>query len=83
MSRRPHGSKPTIAFWMLVAIADAAMLVAAAGPAVSLMVPAAVALVFGGVLVARRMSRERVPAKSWLITQRTVSPSEVVARRRA
>ena len=31
MHCRRHGTKPTIAFWMLVAVADAALLVASVG----------------------------------------------------
>ena len=43
---RRHGSKPTLALWMLVALADVALLVAAAG------VLAVVVAVFGAVILA-------------------------------
>jgi hypothetical protein len=61
MSCRRHGSKTTIAFWMLVAIADAAMLVAASGTAVIIFVLAALALLAGGVASARVLTRRSVP----------------------
>ena len=82
MNCRPHGRKPTIAFWMLVAIADGAMLVAAAGPAVTLIVLAGLALVAGAVVAVRRVPKGRAPAAQ-LITQRGRMTTEVVARRRA
>jgi hypothetical protein len=56
MNCRRHGSKSTIAFWMLVAIADLAMLVATAGAAVMISIFAALALVAGGVVAARTLS---------------------------
>ena len=43
---RRHGSKPTLALWMLVALADVALLVAAAG------VLAVLVAVFGAVILA-------------------------------
>jgi hypothetical protein len=35
---RPHGRKPTLALWMLVALADVALLAAAAGPRTVLLI---------------------------------------------
>lgn len=71
MNSRPYGRKPTIAFWMLVAIADAAMLVATTGVLVMVMVFAGFALAVGGVIGARRLTR------------RNATATEAVRRRRA
>ncbi|MEV6845441.1 hypothetical protein [Actinoplanes sp. NPDC051411] len=71
MSCRQYGSKPTIAFWMLIAIGDSAMLLAAAGPAVMISILAALALVAGGFVAARALTR------------RSVSATRTVVRRRA
>jgi hypothetical protein len=62
MSCRRYGSKPTIAFWMLVAIVDVAMLVAA-DTAVMISVLASLTLVAGGIVVARALTRRSVPAR--------------------
>jgi apolipoprotein N-acyltransferase len=83
MNCRPYGSKSTIAFWMIVAVADAAMLVAAAGPAVMLLVFAGLALLTGAVVAVRRFTRDRVPARFRLTTQRSVSTTQAVGRRHA
>ena len=71
MNCRRYGSKPTIALWMLVAVADVALIVAAAGLLTVLLVVAGVTVVAGGVLAARNLTR------------RQPEPAEVVARRRA
>jgi hypothetical protein len=70
MSCRRYGSKSTIAFWMLVAIADTVMLLAAAGPAVMISVLAAFALVAGGVVAARSLTRRNVPATRAVVRRR-------------
>jgi hypothetical protein len=70
MNCRRHGSKPTLALWMLVAVADAAILTAATGVPVMLLVLLGVA-VAGGVFVARAL------------THRDATTTEVAARRRA
>jgi len=57
MSCRRYGSKPTIAFWMLVAIADSAMLFATAGAAVMVSILVALALLAGGFVAARSLTR--------------------------
>lgn len=64
MNCRRHGSKPTIAFWMLIAIADAAMLVAASGVTLIVLVALAVALAVAGVAAFRLLSRRetRLPS---------------------
>ena len=68
---RRHGSRPTIALWMLVAIADVALVVATAG---ALVVTLAVlsALVLAGAVAGAR-----------LLQRRTVPQQESVFRRRA
>ena len=68
MNRRRHGRKPTLALWMLVAIADLVILTAATGVLVMLSIVAVLAVVAGGVLAARMLSRR---------------PEQVQARRRA
>ncbi|BAL92666.1 hypothetical protein AMIS_74460 [Actinoplanes missouriensis 431] len=71
MNCRRHGSKPTLALWMLVAVADLAILIAAAGPVLAFLLVAALAVVAGGVLAFRNLRRPRP------------EPVKVVARRRA
>ncbi|MEV8508627.1 hypothetical protein AB0368_27900 [Actinoplanes sp. NPDC051475] len=68
---RRHGSKPTIALWMLVAVADVAILAVAVGLVTMLLVAAGAMLVAGGVASARRLQR------------RTGSQTSAVLRRRA
>jgi hypothetical protein len=70
MSCRRHGSKSMIAFWMLIAIADAAMLFAAADTAVMISIFAALALVAGGVVAARTMTRRSAPATRVVVRRR-------------
>ncbi|GAA2506082.1 hypothetical protein [Winogradskya humida] len=66
---RRHGTKPALALWMLVAIADVALLAAAAGPVLFLLT-----LAGAGLLTA---------AAAVLITQRRATPQPQPARRRA
>lgn len=54
MRRRRHASKPSLALWMLVAVADIVLLAVAAGPLVVMLCVAAAALVVGGFKVVRR-----------------------------
>ncbi len=54
MNCRRHGSKPTIALWMLIAAADVALLAATAGPLLVLLITLA-ALTVGGAFLAVRM----------------------------
>lgn len=68
---RRHGSRPTIALWMLVAIADVA-LVAATASALVLTVALAGAMILGGAVVGAR-----------ILQRRTVPQQETVLRRRA
>lgn len=71
MSSRRHGSKPKLALWMLVAIADVAILAVAAGPL-------ALMLTFIGVLV---VVAAIVAVRVW--PGRDAPKPEAVARRRA
>ncbi|MEV0902201.1 hypothetical protein [Actinoplanes sp. NPDC049802] len=72
MNCRRHGSKPTIALWMLVAVADVAIIVASTGLLAVLLVVTALALITGvGVVAARSLARPEP------------EPAKVVARRRA
>ena len=68
---RRHGSRPTIALWMLVAIADVALVVAAVGTLGVLLAVAAALIVVGAVAGGRVLPRRAVP------------PRESVLRRRA
>ena len=68
---RRHGSRPTIALWMLVAIADVALVVAAVGTLAVLLAVAAAVIVVGAV------------AGAWTLQRRTAPHSESVVRRRA
>jgi uncharacterized membrane protein YeiB len=74
MMTRPYARKPTLALWMLVAVADAALLVATAGLLTVLVVLAGLAIVAGAV------------AGLWLLQRRTTTaaparPAAVVGRR--
>ena len=57
MNCRRHGRKPTLALWMLVALADLAILAVAAGLLVTISIVALLAVFAGGVAVARRLPR--------------------------
>jgi len=54
---RRHGSKPTIALWMLVAVADVTLLAVAAGPVIVLTVVASLVLLVGAVVGCRMLNR--------------------------
>ena len=69
MHCRPHGRKPTIALWMLVAAADLVILVAAAGVLVMSLVFVGLAAVVGGVFLERRLTR-RAPAAAKVLRRR-------------
>ena len=68
---RRHGSRPTIALWMLVAIADVALVVAAAGALVMTLA------VVGAFIMAG------IVAGALLVQRRTMPQQESVFRRRA
>ena len=71
MNRRKPGGKPTLALWMLVAVADLAILAATAGVVATLLIVVALVTVVGAVLGLR------------LAPRRAQARTEVVARRRA
>ena len=71
MNGRRHGRKPTIALWMLVAVADLALLVTATSLLTMVLVVAGLVTIAAGVAAVRPLLR------------RTADPAEVVARRRA
>ena len=71
MNCRRHGSKPTLALWMLIAVADLAILVAAIGAVTMLLILAGLIALAGGVVAARAF------------LPRSVEVGEAVARRRA
>jgi hypothetical protein len=67
---RRHGSRPTLALWMLVAIADVALLVATAG---TLVLMSVAGIVIAGAVVAGAL----------LLQRRAVPQQDSVLRRRA
>jgi hypothetical protein len=83
MSRRRHGSKPAFALWMLVAVADVALLAASAGLVLLLLLIAAVVTAAGAVLTVRlshrydvvdrlvRLQHRNSAAHSWLLRHAT------------
>jgi hypothetical protein len=70
MVRRKHGRMPTLALWMLVAVADVALLAAAVSPLVTTLV------VVGLVVVAGAFAGMR------LINNRGPEPAKAAYRRR-
>jgi putative Ca2+/H+ antiporter (TMEM165/GDT1 family) len=70
MNCRRYGRKPTLALWVLVAIADLAFLTVAAGAMVSIAIVALLAVLAGGVVAARQLGK------------RSATP-EPIARKRA
>ena len=68
MSCRRHGTKPTIALWMLVAVADAVLIVASIGIAAVLLALVGVAVAVAGVRLLQRgtvgATAEAVPARA-------------------
>jgi hypothetical protein len=66
MNCRRHGGKPTIALWMLVAVADVAIIMASTGLLVALLLLTSLAVIAaGGVYAARALgAREPQPAKA-------------------
>ncbi|HET6529308.1 MAG TPA: hypothetical protein VFH03_01630 [Actinoplanes sp.] len=88
MNCRRHGSKPTLALWMLVAAADVALLAAAAGPLLVLVIGVSLTLVVGAVVAVRMLARretaqsDMVVAGVRMLTQRDGVEGEMVVRRR-
>ena len=71
MNSRRHGSKPTIALWMLIAVTDLAILAAAAGAVTMLLLVAGLVALAGGAVAIRPLLR------------RSAGAAEAVVRRRA
>jgi hypothetical protein len=61
MRGRRHGKKPTLALWMLIAVADLAILVAATSVLTMTLIVVALAVVAGGVVAASRLTRRAEP----------------------
>jgi hypothetical protein len=79
MSCRRHGSKCSIGLWMLVAVADVAIFVAAAGPLIVLLVVAGLVLLVGAVVGTRMLTRRDAAT-----TDPATRPmAEAMVRRRA
>jgi len=70
MNCRRHGSKPTIALWMLVAIADFAILTAATGPLMMILIVAGLVVLGGGVVAARAFLRRSAHATKPVVRRR-------------
>jgi hypothetical protein len=70
MMIRRHGSRPTIALWMLVAIADVALVVAAAGTLAVLLAVAAAVIVAGAFAGSRTLQRRAVPQQESVLRRR-------------
>ncbi len=64
MHCRRHGTKPTVALWMLVAVADVALLVASAGLLLVIVSLATLATAAGVVLLLRQRVTGSHPAAS-------------------
>lgn len=80
MNCRRHGSRPTLALWMLVAAADLAMLVAASGVLVLLWIFATLAVLAGGVTAARflfRRPRRLAPQALGPVRRRGETPARI------
>lgn len=70
MNCRRYGRKPTIALWMLVAVADVAIIVASAGLLTVLLILTALAVIAGGGMLAARTLGAREPEPAKVITRR-------------
>ncbi|WP_250027749.1 hypothetical protein [Paractinoplanes maris] len=71
MTGRPHGRRPALALWMLVAVADLVLLAAAAGPMVMFSIVASLTVLAGAVLAARLLLTKRAaPARSDMVLRR-------------
>ena len=81
MNGRRHGSKTTIALWMLIAVADLAILVAATGALTLLLVVTGLVALVGGAVALTTVwqpVRETRP-----LLRKSANPAGAVARRRA
>ena len=80
MNCRRHGSKPTIALWMLIAAADVALLAATAGPVLVLLITLT-ALLVGGVYLAGRMLSRAADADAQVAVRPTRVTDDPYRRR--
>ena len=78
MSCRRYGSKATIALWVLIAVADLAILVATAGALTLFLVVAGLIALAGGAVATRQLLRPEY-AKGKV----RIGPAGAVTRRRA
>jgi hypothetical protein len=69
MNNSRYGSKPKIALWMLVAVADVALLAAAAGPLLIMLLIAGLVIV-GGTVAGMRMAGRRQPGTAKVASTR-------------
>jgi hypothetical protein len=67
---RRHGSRATIALWMLVAIADVALVLATAGALVMMLAVAGVVILAGAVVGSRMLHRRAVPQQEPVLRRR-------------
>ena len=67
---RRHGSRPTIALWMLVAIADVALVVAATSALVVMLAVAGVMIVAGAFAGVLMLQRRAVPQRQSVLRRR-------------
>jgi len=67
---RRHGSRPTIALWMIVAIADVALVVATASALVVMMVLAGAMIVAGAIAGRLMLQRRAVPQQESVLRSR-------------
>jgi uncharacterized protein YneF (UPF0154 family) len=85
MNRRRHGSKPTIALWMLVAVADVAILAATGGLVALVLIVATLAVIAGGVFAARQLGAQKLQQEPRLLVaqQKATNPMATRDGRRA
>ncbi|MGW4941390.1 hypothetical protein ACWEOZ_07355 [Actinoplanes sp. NPDC004185] len=67
---RRHGSRPTLALWMLVAIADVALVVATASALVVMMVLAGAMIVAGAIAGRLLLQRRALPQQESVLRRR-------------
>jgi hypothetical protein len=80
MKSRRHGRKPTLALWMLVAVADVAVLIATAGLLTVLAVLAGLVAAAGMVRGLWLLQRRTAPAA--MLLQRRTAPAAMLLQRR-
>ena len=81
MRARRRGSKPTLALWMLVAVADIALLAGSAGLFIVLVMVAALVTAAGAVLAVRLSHRQDVVARLVRLQRRNAAVHPWLLRR--